>query len=291
MKISIIIPVYNAEKYLEQCIESALHQSYADIEIIAVNDGSTDQSVSILNKYKNDIIVIDKKNGGTASALNLGIKNMTGDWFKWLSADDVLVKNTIEKLVVEIDKLGKEAERCILYSNYDIIDKNGNILETFVEPNYNSLDIFQRNVILLDHFYGNGTTSIMHKSIFDNCGLFNETLEYKDDYEFWLRCCLLFEYKLHLVNENLAKYRIHESQLTKKRYNDALEKITQIRLMILKQLHNDLQSKYLIALKNYEKQKPLKTKIQKNIRNLIFDILPQNTSNRILEFYLNKKSN
>src|SRR3989338_4728600 len=102
MKISIIIPVYNTEKYLEQCIESALHQSYCDVEIIAVNDGSTDQSVSILNKYKNNIIVIDKKNGGTASALNLGIKNMTGDWFKWLSADDILKENAIEKLVLEI---------------------------------------------------------------------------------------------------------------------------------------------------------------------------------------------
>lgn len=291
MKISIIIPVYNTEKYLEQCIESALHQSYCDVEIIAVNDGSTDQSVSILNKYKNNIIVIDKKNGGTASALNLGIKNMTGNWFKWLSADDILKENAIEKLVLEIKKLGKEAENCILYSNYDLIDKNGNVLDTFVEPNYNSLDTFQRNIILLDHFYGNGTTSIMHKSIFDKCGLFDETLGYKDDYEFWLRCCILFGYKLHFIDKNLAKYRIHESQLTKKRYYDALEKVDHIRSTIITQLSPDLQTKYLTALKNYQKQKPLKIKLRQNVRDIMFKILPKSTSNKILEIYLNKKSN
>lgn len=101
---------------------------------------------------------------------------------------------------------------------------------------------------------------------------------------------MLFGYKLHFLNANLAKYRIHESQLTKKRYNDALEKIDHIRSMTLKQLPNELQSKYLTALKNYEKQKPLKVKIQKTIRNIMFKTLPQNTSNKILEFYLIKKS-
>jgi len=290
MKVSIVIPIYNAEKYLDDCINSALSQSYSNIEIIAVNDGSTDKSTSILNNYKNNIIIIDKKNGGTASALNLGIKHMTGDWFKWLSADDVLKENAIEKLVFEINKLEKDAQNCILYSNYDLIDENGKIIDTFVEPNYNSLDTFQRNVILLDHFYGNGTTTMMHKSIFEKCGLFNETLGYKDDYEFWLRCCILFEYKLHFIDENLAKYRIHALQLTKKRYNDALEKIDYIRSMILTQLQPNLQSKYLTALKNYKKQKSLKIKLRQFIRDIMFKILPKKISSKILVIYLNKKS-
>ena len=290
MKVSIIIPIYNAEKYLDECINSALSQTYHDIEIIAVNDGSTDKSLSILNNYKNNIIIINKKNGGTASALNFGIKIMTGDWFKWLSADDILKENAVEKLVLEIEKLGNESEHCIFYSNYDLIDQNGKHIREFIEPNYNSLDPFNRNIILLDHFYGNGTTSIMHKSIFDKCGLFNETLGYKDDYEFWLRCCILFGYNLHFVNENLAKYRIHQSQLTKQRYNDALEKIDNIRSIIISQLSPDLQTKYLAALKNYKKQKPLKIKTRQTIRDFMFKILPKKTSNKILEIYLNKKS-
>lgn len=291
MKISVVIPVYNTEKYIENCIESVLNQTYNEIEILVINDGSTDSTNLILKKFENRIKIINKDNGGTASALNMGIKHMTGEWFKWLSADDVLKPDAIEKLVFEIQQLEKNSVNCIFYSNYDIINENGKIIDTFEEPNNNSLDAFQRNIILLDQYYGNGTTSIMHKSIFDKCGMFDETLRYKDDYEFWLRCCLLYDYELHLVNHNLAQYRIHESQLTKKRYDDALEQIDHIKSKIISQLSPDLQTKYLTALENYKKQKPLKTKLRHNLRDLIFKILPKGLSNKILEVYLSKKSN
>ena len=106
MKVSIVIPVYNTEKYISSCIESALNQTYDDIEILVINDGSTDSTLSIITKFEKKIKIINKKNGGTASALNYGIKNMSGQWFKWLSADDLLKNNAIEKLVLEINKLG-----------------------------------------------------------------------------------------------------------------------------------------------------------------------------------------
>ena len=289
MRVSIIIPVYNTENYIENCIESVLNQSYEDIEILVVNDGSTDSTGSILEKYRNRIQIFSKKNAGTASALNMGIKNMTGEWFKWLSADDLLKPGAIEKLVLEIKKLGNDAQNCIFYSNYDLIDKNGHQIDVFEGPNYNSLEPFERNVILLDHYYGNGTTSIMHKSIFDECGMFDETLGYKDDYDFWLRCCVLFDYKLHLIDENLAQYRIHESQLTKTRYGDSLEQINFIRSKIIKQLSPALQTKYRDALKKYQKQKPLKIKIRRQVRDVIFSILPKNASNRILQTYMKRK--
>ena len=289
MRVSIIIPVYNTENYIENCVESVLNQSYEDIEILVVNDGSTDSTGSILEKYRNRIQIFSKKNAGTASALNMGIKNMTGEWFKWLSADDLLKPDAIEKLVLEIKKLGNDAQNRIFYSNYDLIDKNGHQIDVFEGPNYNSLEPFERNVILLDHYYGNGTTSIMHKSIFDECGMFDEILEYKDDYEFWLRCCILFDYKLHLIDENLAQYRIHESQLTKTRYGDSLEQINFIRSKIIKQLSPTLQTKYRDALKKYQKQKPLKIKIRRQVRDVIFSILPKNAFNKILQTYMKRK--
>ena len=289
MRVSIIIPVYNTENYIENCIESVLNQSYEDIEILVVNDGSTDSTGSILEKYSNRIQIFSKKNAGTASALNMGIKNMTGEWFKWLSADDLLKPDAIEKLVLEIKKLGDDAQNCIFYSNYDLIDKNSHQIDVFEGPNYNSLEPFERNVILLDHYYGNGTTSIMHKSIFDECGMFDETLGYKDDYEFWLRCCILFDYKLHLIDENLAQYRIHESQLTKTRYGDSLEQINFIRSKIIKQLSPALQTKYRDALKKYQKRKPLKIKIRRQVLDVMFSILPKSTSNRILQTYMKRK--
>mgnify|MGYP006143075607 CR=1 FL=1 len=290
MKISIVIPVFNAENFIEDCIHSALNQTYENIEIIAVNDGSTDTSLSILNNFKTKITIIDQKNGGTASALNVGIKNMAGEWFKWLSADDLLKPNTIEKLVLEIKKLGKDAENCIIYSNYDLIDEKGDVFDTFLEPNYNSFSAFQRNVILLDHYYGNGTTSIMHKSIFEKCGFFDESLKFKDDYEFWMRCTIFFNYNLHLLPENLAQYRIHQNQLTKIRYDDALAKIKHMKSLIVNQLSEESKIKYLSALKQYQKKKSLKSRIRKSSRDLMFKILPNSISNKILEKYLNNKN-
>ena len=129
MKVSIIIPVYNAEKYLKECIESALAQTYDDIEVIAIDDGSTDDSLKILNSYSDRIKIITKENGGTASALNVGINAMNGEWFKWLSADDVLYPNAIEELIKEIEQM-KNKDKIILYSNYDIINSDGIVTQT-----------------------------------------------------------------------------------------------------------------------------------------------------------------
>ncbi|MGI0011392.1 MAG: glycosyltransferase [Nitrosopumilaceae archaeon] len=289
MKVSIIIPVYDAAKYLNECVNSALAQTYSDLEIIAVDDGSKDNSLEILNQYSDKIKIISKKNSGTASALNAGIKTMTAEWFKWLSADDVLKKNAVETLVSEVNKLGNDSKSCILYSNYDIIDESGKTIGEVTEPNYNDLGSFEQNVILLDHFYGNGTTSLIHKSVFAKSGLFNEKIRFKDDYEFWLRCCLLHGYRMHLLDQNIAKYRIHEEQLTKKKMMDALEQISQIKNMILSKLSTEQKEKYLVALKEYQKQKPVKLQIRRSVRDTMFKVFPRGLSEKILRTYLRQK--
>lgn len=289
MKVSIIIPIYNAEQYLEECIGSSLNQTYSDIEIIAVDDGSTDDSLSILKKYSNKIKIITKENGGTPTALNAGIRAMSGEWFKWLSADDVLKKNAIEILINETKKLGDRSKSYIFYSNYYLIDQYSNMVGKFVEPNYNNLESFERNVILLDHFYGNGTTSLIHKSIFDRFGIFDEKIGFQEDYEFWLRCCLLYRCMLHLIPHNIAKYRIHESQLTKKKIEESLKHADLVRNVVLDKLSTDQKIKYLSALKKYKKQKSMKVRIRRQIRDIMFRVLPKNVSGIVLQTYLNRK--
>jgi teichuronic acid biosynthesis glycosyltransferase TuaG len=88
-KVSIIIPVYNCQKYVGYAIESALNQTYEDVEVIVIDDGSFDDTLDIITQF-DGITVLVKNNGGTASALNEGIKTAKGDWIHWLSADDVL---------------------------------------------------------------------------------------------------------------------------------------------------------------------------------------------------------
>ena len=99
-KVSIIIPLYNNEKYIEKCIKSVLNQEYKNIEIIVINDGSTDSSEQIVKNIKSEKIkLLNQKNSGPSSARNNGIKNATGDWIIFLDSDDSLSKNTISTLI------------------------------------------------------------------------------------------------------------------------------------------------------------------------------------------------
>jgi len=290
MKVSIVIPVYNAENYLQECVDSCLKQTYQNIEIIAVDDGSTDGSSKILKSYSEKIKSITKKNGGTPSALNAGIKSMTGEWFKWLSADDVLYENAIEVLVREAESQGERAKSLIFYSSYDIIDENGIIVEEFVEPNYNNLSSLQRNAILLDHYVGNGSTSLIHRSIFERCGVFDENIGFKEDYEFWLRCCIINDCDLFLIPQKLAKYRVHSTQLTKKKVRENIEQVNKIKNLILKKLSDDKRKKYLYELRKYQKTKPIKIKIRRKLRDIMLRMLPKDTSGKIIETYMDYKN-
>lgn len=103
--VSVIIPIYNVEKYLTRCLESVIKQTYKNLEIILVNDGSTDNSKYICDKYsKSDgrIVLINKINGGLSSARNSGLDIMKGEYFTFLDSDDWIAKDYIEKLVSNI---------------------------------------------------------------------------------------------------------------------------------------------------------------------------------------------
>ncbi|HHV12444.1 MAG TPA: glycosyltransferase [Clostridiales bacterium] len=95
--VSVIVPVYNAEKYIEKCIDSIVNQTYKEIELILVNDGSTDQSLEKIKKY--NAIVIDKKNGGASSARNEGLRRATGDYIMFLDSDDWLDPHCVEHIM------------------------------------------------------------------------------------------------------------------------------------------------------------------------------------------------
>lgn len=284
MKVSIVIPVYNAQEFILECVESALNQTYDEIEIIAVDDGSKDNSLEILKRYADKIKIISKQNGGTGSALNTGIKVMKGEWLKWLSADDLLYPNAIQDLITVAEKL--DTKNYILYSNYDKIDSQGNIIEPFIEPNYNNLEGFDMNVILLDHFIGNGTTSLIHKSAFDKFGLFDERVGLAQDYELWLRLCILHNFRLHLVPKILAKYRVHQTQLTKKKVGALIKSSNKAKKFVLSKLEPPERKKYEEALKRDNRKRPLLIRSHQVVMDLMLRFLPESTSNKILPIYL-----
>jgi len=119
-KVSIIIPVYNAEDYINEAIKNVLRQTYSNIEIIVVDDGSTDKTlVNLLrDPLAKNIKIIEKENGGVSSALNAGINAMTSNWFKWLSADDVMETNCIEVMMDKIKETPDKYNKILFNYHY-----------------------------------------------------------------------------------------------------------------------------------------------------------------------------
>lgn len=130
IKISIIVPVYNAEKTLNRCIDSLLNQTYNNIEIVAVNDGSKDKSLDLLKKYKNKIRVIDQKNAGPGAARNNGLLSATGEYVTFVDSDDELELNAIENMV---NCLKKKTD--IVISGFREYDETGKIVINMIPEN------------------------------------------------------------------------------------------------------------------------------------------------------------
>ena len=130
--ITILIPVYNGEKFVKDAIDSALAQTYDNFEILVVNDGSTDNTKEVLASYGDRIRVISKPNGGVSTALNTGIANMRGEWLSWLSHDDKYLPDKLLAQVKELNRMIGEGcediQKIILYCSNERIDINGNFI-------------------------------------------------------------------------------------------------------------------------------------------------------------------
>lgn len=285
-KVSVIIPIYNSERFLKESIDSVLNQTYPNIEVIAINDGSTDKSLQILEEYKNKINVINQENMGLAETANTGIRKISGVWLKWLSPDDVLYPNAIEILAEEAKKL---PENTILYSNWDIIDENGEIIRNFHESNYNNLNNFEFNVRLLDGQQININTCLIPKSLFEKgCLMQNLDDIATIDYDFFVRSGILYNTNFYLVEKNLIKYRIHQGQASHKNIIKSLNYLNEIREDILSKLDEQTKNRYLVFLKKYSDNKKFDKKTMEIGLKIITKLLPDNISNRMLVFYLNK---
>lgn len=224
-KVSIIIPVYNGSDYLNEAIESALGQDYPNFEVIVVNDGSTDlETEKIALSYGNKIQYFYKTNGGVASALNLGINKMTGEYFSWLSHDDRYKKEKLSKQISALKALNDSYR--IVASGYEVIDAEGKPIGI-----NNPLDNYSKEKLerpLFAVFKGaiNGCTLLIHKSHFDRVGLFNEGLPYTQDYDMWFR--ILRDQKIFYLDGLYVESRSHQKQGSRQlgqRYLQECEKL------------------------------------------------------------------
>lgn len=218
-KISVIIPVYNGDNYINEAIDSVLAQTYKNYEIIVVDDGSTDKTRKVVEKYKGKIKYFYKQNGGVASALNYGISKMTGEYFAWLSHDDLYLPDKLEIQVNCMRSLINK--KTILFSNFDLMDFNYKIFSHF-----DCLKDTTTKELCIGYYPVvkgciNGCTILINKDCFSEVGLFDEKLRTSQDYDMWLR--LFKKYPSYSISKTLVKYRIHPKQDTNSNVNTPIE--------------------------------------------------------------------
>lgn len=224
--VSIIIPAYNASDYLAEAIDSALAQTYSNIEIIVVNDGSKDNGKTreVAKSYGEKIHYIEKENGGSSSALNVGIKNMKGEWFSWLSHDDLYAPNKVKDQIDYINSIkSKKIENNILFSSAVFIDANGKILRSFDKKKEESIanrleNLNGKNELLiaeLTKYTFHGCSCFIHRKVFEKIGRFDESLRFLNDVELWYRI-YKYGYDIHYIPKPLVYGRIHSKQVSRK---------------------------------------------------------------------------
>ena len=205
--VSIIIPVYNGANYLAEAIDSALNQTYSNCEIIVINDGSCDNGeTEILAKsYGDDIFYYDKPNGGVASALNYGIRQMKGEYFSWLSHDDYYAPNKIKK---EINVVMESGDRtALVQAEYEFYHMNSGTFTKTDFHKYYSMDQLTNSVFSVLQLQIHACSALIHKSHFDRVGMFDESLKSVQDIDMWFRIfrnqkSLFIPEVLHFVREH-----------------------------------------------------------------------------------------
>lgn len=218
--VSIVIPVYNGANFMTQAIDSALAQTYRNIEIVVVNDGSKDEGTTekIALSYGEKIKYIFKTNGGVSSALNAGIANMAGEWFSWLSHDDMYTPDKIEKQIArlseEIEQNKIDPSKAIVIGNTQFIDKDAKpikrVQRCLGKSYYSGLDMLKE---VFSGYYIGGCTLLINKNFFNTVGVFSTKIGYMQDMEMWYRIMLTDCHFFYVDNKTVLS-RVHLNQLT-----------------------------------------------------------------------------
>ena len=214
VKVSVIIPVYNGESYLADAIESVKAQTYADWEIIAVDDGSKDRSPSILREYEKGLSakfrLITQENQGISAARNRAIGISSGEYIALLDSDDVWFP---EKLELQVSVLERMEEVAMVYSDCLVVDPQRNVIrKTYFEKPPLAGGIFQE--LLLNNSIPS-SSALIRRSVFQQVGSFNPAYRIAMDYDLWLR--IADRYPIEVIDRPLMQYRVHPGGISSNR--------------------------------------------------------------------------
>ncbi|MPL94967.1 Undecaprenyl-phosphate 4-deoxy-4-formamido-L-arabinose transferase [bioreactor metagenome] len=260
--VSVVIPVYNGSNYLQEAIDSVLNQTYQNIEIIVVDDGSTDNTWEIITSYGNKIYGIHKENGGVSTAINTAIKHMKGDWFTWLSHDDIWMPNMLEEC---ISASNSHPEIKFFYANTYTMDHNKNIIAKKKSRWYPRSKGIRKMIIFGN--YISGITFFINKKCFSEIGLFNSQLRCLQDAEMTLR--LISKYSTYHIDKYLAMSRVHIQQVGLRHKKHCIRESREMRISFIKTTNSSI----LFSRANFSESKNIITGVYRIYAKLYCFIL------------------
>lgn len=220
--VSVIIPCYNAEKYLRESVESIMNQSYVNLEIICIDDCSTDDTLAILEKLASKDarvkVLHNSKNMKIASSLNRGLEYSTGEYIARMDADDIALPDRIEKQVNYLEK-NKETDICGTWC--EKIDSEGKHIGKIIYPLlHNDLKV----MLLFNSCFAHPTI-MFRRAIYLSVGGYKDIMPV-EDLEYWIR--IVKSKRLANIPEILLKYRIHGNNVTKTHTSEKLGKLSEL---------------------------------------------------------------
>lgn len=214
MLISIIIPVYNSEKYIAETIKSVLKQSYRNYEVIIIDDGSTDNSARIINGFRNNCKIITKSNKGRSTARNDGLAVASGEYVLFLDSDDLLEEDALENLYAPLSK-GKFP---LIYGKYSFINQNSVKVNDKIHHSFKEGKIEDCKSLFSKNFIATPAAMFNRSFLISNKLFFDQDLSQYEDWDLCLRI-LLNNGEIKFVNKIICKVRIHPSRTS----NDVLK--------------------------------------------------------------------
>lgn len=278
--VSIIVPIYNKEKYLNKCIDSILNQTYKDIELILINDGSTDNSLQICKNYEKDqrVKIIDKKNGGVSSARNYGLEKATGSKVLFVDADDYIDTHYIESLCQFTEDL--------VICGYYTVTPQGTLIQ---EKSFNiSFPNFQE---ILDNILDKKYTKLLvvpYLKLFDLNLIKKNKISFQTDMSFGEDACFVFDYLKKCKSVRFIPYCgyfnvIIDGTLSRKYVQDMGRQVLMLDNRISQMINNKN-----IEMIDYWKFRNIKLIIF-NEKSQSFSIFKKNIQNVIIDKNMKKK--
>lgn len=207
---SVVMPAFNVAPYVRESVESVLRQSFSSLELIVVDDGSTDGTLDQLwNIADPRLRIVQQSNGGSSAARNNGIQIASGKYIGFLDADDLWAPN---KLETHIRFLDQHPEIDLTFSRSEIIDEFGQRTGRTSVPVSGEVSFKD---LVIDNVVNNGSAVVMRRAALDQAGYFDMELKACVDLDLWLRVALLRPHNTYCFGQLLTKYRMRSGQITK----------------------------------------------------------------------------